>query len=135
MISNFPLDTGGKLKVHKTFRRRSERLLNVSCTFSLHPVSRGSEVVKSGKWQNSILPYNNNKSNCTKLKEKMTPILLLMSTTSSKHLVYVQFTSCVQGVIFSLFLSKSSQSAVLRYSENIRLSLGRAVKKKLQVPL
>ena len=45
--------------------------------------------------------------------------------------MYVQFTSCVQGVIFSLFLSKSSQSAVLRYSENIRLSLGREKKKKL----
>ena len=34
-----PLDTGHKLNVHKTFRRRPGRLLNVLCTFSLRPVS------------------------------------------------------------------------------------------------
>ena len=43
---NFPdtshtilVDTGRKLNVHKTFRTRPERLLNVLCTFSLRPVS------------------------------------------------------------------------------------------------
>ena len=39
-----PLDTGRKLDVHKTFRRRPGRLLNVLWTFSLRPVSRGSEL-------------------------------------------------------------------------------------------
>ena len=34
-----PVDTGHKLNVHKTFRRRPGRLLNVLCTFSLCPVS------------------------------------------------------------------------------------------------
>ena len=34
-----PVDTGRKLKVHKTFRRRPGRLLNVLCTFNLCPVS------------------------------------------------------------------------------------------------
>ena len=34
-----PVDTGLKLSVHKTFRRRPGRLLNVLCTFSLCPVS------------------------------------------------------------------------------------------------
>ena len=34
------LGTGRKLNVHKTFKRRPGRLLNVLCTFSLHPVSR-----------------------------------------------------------------------------------------------
>ena len=34
-----PKDTGGKLNVHKTFRRRPGRLLNVLCTFNLRPVS------------------------------------------------------------------------------------------------
>ena len=36
-----PVDTGRKLNVHKTFRRRPGRLLNVLCTFNLRPVSTG----------------------------------------------------------------------------------------------
>ena len=36
-----PVDTGRKLNVHKTFRRRPERLLNVLCTFNLRSVSIG----------------------------------------------------------------------------------------------
>ena len=39
-----PVDTGRKLNVHKTFRRRPERLLNVLCTFNLRPVSMGECV-------------------------------------------------------------------------------------------
>ena len=34
-----PVDTGRKLNVHKTFRRRPGRLLNVLCAFNLRPVS------------------------------------------------------------------------------------------------
>ena len=46
-----PVDTGRKLNVHKTFRRRPEHktfrrrpghLLNVLCTFNLRPVSTGA---------------------------------------------------------------------------------------------
>ena len=37
----FPVDTGRKLNVHKTLRRRPGRLLNVLCTFYLRPVSTG----------------------------------------------------------------------------------------------
>ena len=37
----FPVDTGRKLNVHKTFRRRPGRLLHVLCTFNLRPVSTG----------------------------------------------------------------------------------------------
>ena len=37
----FPVDTGRKLNVHKTFRRRPGRLLNGLCTFNLRPVSTG----------------------------------------------------------------------------------------------
>ena len=37
----FPVDTGRKLNVHKTFRRRPGRLLNVLCTINLRPVSTG----------------------------------------------------------------------------------------------
>ena len=36
-----PVDTGRKLNVNKTFRKRPGRLLNVLCTFSLRPVSTG----------------------------------------------------------------------------------------------
>ena len=38
-----PVDTGRKLNVHKTFRRRPGRLLNVLCTFNLRRVSMGSD--------------------------------------------------------------------------------------------
>ena len=37
------LDIGHKLNVHKTFRRRSGRFLNVLCTLNLRPLSMGSE--------------------------------------------------------------------------------------------
>ena len=40
-----PIDTGRKLNVHITFRRRPGRLLNVLCTFNLLPVSTGSSQV------------------------------------------------------------------------------------------
>ena len=36
-----PVDTGRKLNVHKMFKRHLGRLLNVLCTFDLHPVSTG----------------------------------------------------------------------------------------------
>ena len=39
--TRYPVETGRKLNVHKTFRRRPERLLNVLCTFNLRPVSTG----------------------------------------------------------------------------------------------
>ena len=39
--SMLPVDTGRKLNVHKTFRRRPERLLNFLYTFNLCPVSMG----------------------------------------------------------------------------------------------
>ena len=39
--TTIPVDTGRKLNVHKTFRRRPGRLLNVLCTFNVRPVSTG----------------------------------------------------------------------------------------------
>ena len=41
-----PVDTGRKLSVHKTFRRRPGRLLNALCTFILRPVSTGGAMLK-----------------------------------------------------------------------------------------
>ena len=43
------VDTGRKLKVHKTFRRRPGRLLNVLCTFNLRPVSTGTAHIENTK--------------------------------------------------------------------------------------
>ena len=40
----FPVDTGHQMNVHKTFKRRPGRLLNVLCTFNLRPVSTGLNV-------------------------------------------------------------------------------------------
>ena len=40
-FTNFPVDTGRKLNVYKTLRRRPGRLLNVLCAFNLRPVSTG----------------------------------------------------------------------------------------------
>ena len=37
-----PVDTGRKLNVRKTFKRRPGRLLNVLCTCNLRPVSTGT---------------------------------------------------------------------------------------------
>ena len=37
----YPVDTRRKLNVHKKFRRRPGRLLNVLYTFNLRPVSMG----------------------------------------------------------------------------------------------
>ena len=41
-LINTPVDTGRKLKVQKTFRRRPGRLLNAFCTFNLRAVSTGT---------------------------------------------------------------------------------------------
>ena len=40
-----PIDTGRKLNLHKTFRRRPGRLLNVLCMFNLCGVSTGNTVL------------------------------------------------------------------------------------------
>ena len=40
-----PLDTGRKLNVHKTFRRRPGHLLNVFCMFNIRSVSRGYVII------------------------------------------------------------------------------------------
>ena len=44
MSVNYPVDTGRELNVHKAFRRRPGSLLNVLCTFNLHPVSTGYQI-------------------------------------------------------------------------------------------
>ena len=43
ILQHNPVNTGRKLNVYKTFRRRPWRLPNVLCTFNLRPVSTGEE--------------------------------------------------------------------------------------------
>ena len=40
-FKSYHVDTGRKLNVQETFRRRPGRLLNVLCTFKLRPVFTG----------------------------------------------------------------------------------------------
>ena len=47
------VDTGRKLNVYKTFRRRPGRLLNVLCTFKLSPVSTGVALFSDQNFQKS----------------------------------------------------------------------------------
>ena len=58
-----PADTGRKLNVHKAFRKRPQRLLNVLCTFNLRPVSTGMQriIFTSRRLQlrsNTIIMYS-----------------------------------------------------------------------------
>ena len=41
LLKYYHVDTGRRLNVHETFRRRPGRLLNVLCTFNFRPVSTG----------------------------------------------------------------------------------------------
>ena len=41
MVLNISVDTGRKLNVRKTFRRRPGHLLDVLCAFNLRPVFNG----------------------------------------------------------------------------------------------
>ena len=45
-----PVDTGRKLNVHKTLRRRPGRLLNILCAFHLRPVSVGKGSLGTLFW-------------------------------------------------------------------------------------
>ena len=56
--SSHPVDTGRKLNVHKTFRRRPGRLLNVLCTFNLRPVSTGQLIGRANQWIGFYLRKN-----------------------------------------------------------------------------
>ena len=53
-----PLHKGRKLNVHKTFRRRHGRLLNVLCTFNLRSVSMGNNCFFEDLLPNPKEVYN-----------------------------------------------------------------------------
>ena len=45
-----PLETGRKVNVHNTSKRRLQRLLNVTCKFNLRPVSREEMSIEKNRW-------------------------------------------------------------------------------------
>ena len=56
-LMTIPVDAGRKLNIHKTFRRRPGRLLNVLCTFKLRPVSTGILLQVLSRLQVSCFAY------------------------------------------------------------------------------
>ena len=54
VITIKPVDTGRKLNVHKTLRRRRGRLLNVLCTVSLRPASTGKTFILIDQCRNCL---------------------------------------------------------------------------------
>ena len=59
---NNPVDTGHKLNILKTFRRRLGSLLNILCAFNLHPVSTriflGGQLSGYDKMEGSKMKYS-----------------------------------------------------------------------------
>ena len=51
----YPVDTRRKLNVHKPFRRRPGRLLNVLCTFNFKSCVYGVIIFRTIKIDNSVL--------------------------------------------------------------------------------
>ena len=82
-IKLHPVDTGRKLNVHKTFRRRPGRLLNVLCKFNLRPVSTGQHLQKVGIWAfESLVHQINSLEGVLKLKQNFQKNKLVTGKTS-----------------------------------------------------
>ena len=74
-----PVDTGRKLNVHKAFRRRPARLLNVSCKFNLHPVST-EEVPER-------VPNIGNRYKCTGKRKKCVKYTRIIAEVREKKII------------------------------------------------
>ena len=80
-----PVDTGRKLNVHKTFRRRPGRFLNVLCTINLSPRSTGNG--------NSISMFdwcllNNLFHNICAVKTRSRSLQLMRFMTRSSNIIF-----------------------------------------------
>ena len=73
------MDTGRKLNVHKTFRRRPGRLQNVLCTFNLRPVPAGLVYHTFGLALYNIA-FDENLSWDTEIFNKLTTNYLRLAT-------------------------------------------------------
>ena len=78
------LDTGRKLNVHKTFRRRPGRLLNVLCTFNLRPARKWyTEQIR--KWYHRI-PLD--------FPQMLFPLIFVCSSYKSKIYIIIHIRLC-----------------------------------------
>ena len=87
MKTNNPVDTGRKLNVHKTFRRRPGRLLNILCTLNLRPVS-------TGKTYKLILIYLSNTIDSLKKIMSIQNILNILFYFSKTQSLELRRKSC-----------------------------------------
>ena len=114
--SFYPLDTGRKLNVHKTFRRRSGRVLNVLCTFNLRPVSRGW-IVRIASYTFADINFFTVKS--AKLAEIRhtfkTVIIHGLSHLNAPPLIWKVF---IQPILAQYCISYRNQSYVLHCKSN-----------------
>ena len=88
------VDTGRKLNVHRTFRRRSGRVLNVLCTFNLRPVSARIVWLVSGKLPSMKFPlckFPVGKFLLRKLSPGIFPPMILNNSTHIFNLIFSFF--------------------------------------------
>ena len=93
-MESFPVDTGRKLNVYKTFGRRPGRLKNVLCTFNLRPVSTGlgedhlsdqnfRMKCKICFHQKDLFPVSRTLSSSLQMRQKVQSAMELNSLTKS----------------------------------------------------
>ena len=135
IIIKYLVDTGRKLNVHKTFRRRPGRLLNVLRTFNLRPVSTGifvtktirKAIMKRSKQRNTVIKkrssenlqnYKRQRNICSNIlksiKKTFFGNLNINETTNSKNFwrtVKSFFSKFFLFFSFSLFFSLNVRPA------------------------
>ena len=94
-----PVNTGCKLNLHKRFRRRQGRLLNVLCAFNLRPVTARKQANWYISWnKNKNCAPNQPWSSLLRKKEKLPfeyTIVRLLSNLST-------YTNIASWITFSL---------------------------------
>ena len=112
-----PVDTERKLNVHKKFRKRPERLLNVLCTFSLRPVSTG--LMAGKKVNETSLPtkkefYSNlTMESIADADHKHSKILCKdtgLQNLGQHHYLYLQCDTLLLEDVFETFKNKYLKS-------------------------
>ena len=89
-LQPIPADTGRKLNVHKTFRRRPGCLLNVLCTFNLRPVSTEMVACSSSKIKKIFTAPFSDYLTCS---WQICGMVFLLNMSSCVHLSFKQNTS------------------------------------------
>ena len=107
-ILSFPTDIGIELDVHKTFRRRAGRLLNVLCTFNLRPVSTGFAFWKWAKKLMILLKKFDIKIGKKILNQEI--VIIFAFNLKTKNQSNLFFAPQMQLIRISIRLSKSCRT-------------------------